>query len=465
MTETRHAYDDLKAWVGARTGLTLAPDRRASVDLVIARAMARAGAGDDVREYRRRLEADDDLLDDLLAELTVGETYFFREPAQFQFLRHTVLPEIRGRRGGDPILRAWSAGCASGEEAYSLAILFLEEGMADRCRLLATDLSRALLAKARRGLYGAWSLRGEGAEAARPYLLHQGNRYAVAEDVRRLVTFDSLNLARDLYPSPATGVCEMDLILCRNVLIYFDRETVRTVARRLYDSLAEGGWLITASTDPPLAEDAPFETVVSGQGIFYRRGSRPASRSILRAGEATRESEPPAEPKETEAPPERRPPAEPDQWPRARVALPRPDGTDWSETALRIRALANEDVAEAQRVCAAATEQHPLSSELHYLRAVLLVELGRDEEAIQAARCAIYLDRSLAIAHFILGSLLERRGDRAGAWRAYRNARDLCRAGPAEEIVRLTDGEPAGRLAAAAEARLAQLESAGRACR
>ncbi|HZW30316.1 MAG TPA: CheR family methyltransferase [Isosphaeraceae bacterium] len=465
MTETRHAYEGLRAWVEARTGLSLTPDRRASVDLVIAGAMARAGLGEDVQEYRRRLEADDDLLDDLLAELTVGETYFFREPAQFQFLRHTVLPEIRRRKEGDHVLRAWSAGCASGEEAYSLAILFLEEGVADHCRLLATDLSRAMLRKARRGLYGAWSLRGEGAEAARPYLKPQGTHYAVAEHVRRLVTWDCLNLARDVYPSPATGVWGMDLILCRNVLIYFDRETVRRVARRLYDALAAGGWLLTASTDPPLAEDAPLETVVSDQGVFYRRGPRPASRPIRRGGEPTPEAAAPAEPTPAEAPPEPRPPAMPEPWPRASGTLPSPLGADWSETALRIRALANEDVAEAERACAAATEQHPLASELHYLRAVLLVDLGRDEEAIQAARRAIYLDRSLAIVHFTLGSLLERRGDRAGAWRAYRNVRDLCRAGSAEEIVRLTDGVPAGRLAGAAEARLAQLETAREACR
>jgi chemotaxis protein methyltransferase CheR len=465
MTETRHPYDELRAWVGARTGLTLAPDRRASVELVIARAMARAGVGEDVAEYRRRLEADHDLLDDLLAELTVGETYFFREPAQFQFLRNTVLPEIRRRRGSDHVLRAWSAGCASGEEAYSMAILLLEEGLGDRCHLLATDLSPALLSKARRGLYGAWSLRGDGADAARPYLRPRGNRHAIAEDVRRLVTFESLNLARDTYPAPGTGIWQMDLILCRNVLIYFDRETVRTVARRLYDALAEGGWLITASTDPPLAEDAPFATVVSEQGVFYRSGPRPASWPVLREGQATREGEAAAEPKPVETPPERRPPARPDQSLRASVAPARPPGADWSEIALRVRALANEDVVEAERVCAAATEQHPLASELHYLRAVLLVDLGRDEEAIRAARRAIYLDRSLAIVHFTLGSLLERRGDRAGAWRAYRNARDLCRAGPAEDIVRLTDGEPAGRLAGAAEARLAQLETAGRACR
>jgi chemotaxis protein methyltransferase CheR len=328
--------------------------------------------------------------------------------------------------------------------------------MAERCHLLATDLSRANLAKARHGRYGAWSLRGEGAEAARPYLLRQGNRYAVAERVRRLVAFDSHNLVRDAYPAPATGLWGMDLILCRNVLIYFDRETVRTVARRLYDTLADGGWLITASTDPPLAEDAPFQTVVSDQGVFYRSGPRPVAQPILPAVEAPIQLQ---WSREVEAL------TEPDQGGPGSVALPRPQGADWSESAVRIRALANQDVEQAERVCAAATAEHPLSSELHYLRAVLLVDLGRDEEAVQAARRAIYLDRSLAIVHFTLGSLLERRGDDAGAYRAYRNARDLCRTGPAEDVLRLSDGEPAGRLAAAAEARLARLETDGRVCR
>lgn len=136
--------------------------------------------------------------------------------------------------------------------------------------------------------------------------------------------------------------------------------------------------------------------------------------------------------------------------------------TVWSDTALRIRALANQDVAEAERVCAAATQRHPLSSELHYLRAVLLLDLDRDGEAIQAARRAIYLDRSLAIAHLTVASILQNRGDREGAWRAYRNARDLCRTRPAEEIVPLSDGEPAGRLLAAAETQMALIEAARR---
>src|SRR5262249_5413501 len=144
----------------------------------------------------------------------------------------TILPEFRRRWRGIPVVRAWSAGCASGEEAYSLAMVFAEEGLADRAYLLATDVSGAALAKARRATYGSWALRGDGAAAALPHLERHGDRFVVKEPIRRLVTFERLNLALDLYPSLETGTLGLDLILCRNVLIYFDSVTIRAVADR-----------------------------------------------------------------------------------------------------------------------------------------------------------------------------------------------------------------------------------------
>jgi chemotaxis protein methyltransferase CheR len=128
--------------------------------------------------------------------------------------------------------------------------------------------------------------------------------------------------------------------------------------------------------------------------------------------------------------------------------------------ALRVRAMANLEPAEAERACAEAIERHPLSCELHYLRAVLLHGLGRDTDAARAARRVLYLDRSLAIVHFLLGSILRRRGDRAGAWRSFRNARDLCAAMPDAEVVPLSDGEPAVRLAEAAALQMTRLAPA-----
>ncbi len=241
-----------------------------------------------------------------------------------------------------------------------------------------------------------------------------------------------LNLAQDVYPSFANDTWGMDLILCRNVLIYLDGQTVRRVAGRLFEALAPDGWLLTASSDPPLQDLAPFATVVSDAGVFYRRPSE------ARAEE--REERQPA-PCYSVSPPAPSTPSPP------RTA---PAEGDTGEAVRRVRALAGVDVAEAERACAAALERLPLDTELRYLHAVLLTDLGHHDEAVRALRRVIYLDRSLAVAHFTLGALLWQGGDRAGARVAYRNAAALCAARPAEEAVPLADGERAGRLARAA---------------
>ncbi|HYT87346.1 MAG TPA: CheR family methyltransferase [Gemmataceae bacterium] len=439
MTWSDPASAAVARFVAQRTGLSFA-GREGSAELGIRKAMGCAHVAD-VLAYLELLATDARAFDNLLDELTVGETYFFREPQQFAFLRNEVLPALARR--GHPI-RAWSAGCASGEEAYSLAILFEELGLADRSSLLATDICRAALARAWRATYGAWSLRGEGAVAAIPYLRPAGKLYQVEERIRRRVAFQHLNLALDVYPSFATGTWGLDLILCRNVLIYFDCDTVRSVAGRLFDALAEGGWLLTASADPLLTDMAPFEVITTNEGVFYRRSAdKPAVLYPKWKGEA------PAEPGlDSAARQEPRPPGQ---------AKPRPD-RDAEAASRDIRALANRDAAAAERGCAAAVAQYPLSAELAYLHAVLLLELGRLAEAARALRRVLYLDRSLALAHFTLGAILQRSGNTKGARRAYRNVRDLCSACPPEQILPLSDGEHAGQLAEAAEAQLALLD-------
>ena len=500
MIWTDSALESLAHVLAARTGLTFDSGRRAGAEVGIRRAMARAKVSDP-RRYLDLVRTEEALFDDLLGELTVGETYFFREPAQFAFLCDVVLPEILRRRGDAHTIRAWSAGCASGEEAYSLAMLFAREGLTDRAQLLATDLSRAAIDKARRATSSAWSLRGDGVALARPYLSRVGDRFLVEAKLRSRVAFEIQNLALDLYPSFVSGTWGMDLILCRNVLIYFDRTTIRDVASRLHASLAEGGWLIVASSDPPLAEYAPFESVVTDRGVFYRRrgeplvplpanekDSRMSSRGAAHlAGAST--SIGPIEPDSPsprlafaalakngriEGPGSR--PAKEEVLAAARADLSRGDYSraaertrDLSEdpvaSALRVRALANLDPDLAERASAEAAARHPLSSEIQYLRALLLLGLGRDGEAERAARRVVYLDRSLAIGHFLLGSILQRHGAGKAAWRSYRNARDLCEGRPADEVVPLSDDEPAGRLAEAARARMDRLEPAGEAHR
>ncbi len=247
------------------------------------------------------------------------------------------------------------------------------------------------------------------------------------------------------------------------------------MALRLFESLAPGGWLVTASSDPPLDREAPFEPVVTDLGVFYRRPLERVSptpdfgMTHDTGGPFTEASPYPAlaAPSQALAPaPDGRSPTVDD----AREAFARGDyaraaeltrglTTDAGACALRVRALANVETAQAEQACAATAAHHPLAAEIHYLHAVLLLELGREEEAVRAVRRVVYLDRSLAVGHFTLGSILFRRGDREGARRAYRNARDLCAARPADEALPLSDGEHAGRLLEAVEAQLAVLEA------
>ena len=201
------------------------------------------------------------MLDALVRETSVGETYFFRE---MEGLARIVDVAQRIAREMPRPLTVWSAGCASGEEAYSLAILFLEAlGPAAAVRVLATDVNASALVKAREASYGSWSFRN--VEPTRKMRWFEpedrrdepgrGDRLRPIEAVRSRVHFQPLNLAQDDVPgNPWPKEC--DLIVCRNVLVYFAPAAARLVARRFAASLAPAGELVLASTDPPLASTA-----------------------------------------------------------------------------------------------------------------------------------------------------------------------------------------------------------------
>ena len=416
----------------------------------------------------------------------MGETYFFRDAGQFDFIQHTVIPDLQRRRGlvdgPAPPLRFWSAGCATGEEPYSLAIVLSLLGLR-ACEILATDISRAALAKARRGVFGAWSLRGNQACLA-GFLRPEGKHYVLSEQIRGMVTFQYLNLAAAHYPAMA-NIQSLDLILCRNVFIYFGPAALRQAAQQLYAALSAGGWLLTSASDPPLGAYAPFTTLTTPVGIVYRRpaaseeGLWIASEKMQGAPDAEytvlpdmpEGSVPPSLPLSVSPSSSLPASAVPDaaaalaqgDYPRA-LALTRELCAQPDACAIHVRALAAvSSLIAAEAVLLTGLRQNPASIELHHLRAVLLLAMGRVQEAAAAERRVLYLDRTLAFAHFMLGSMRQQAGDTAGAQRAYQNAVRLAGARPPDEPVSLSDGQSAGALAQAAAARLAELQSsAGR---
>lgn len=450
------------ALVRERTGLVFNDARRASFERAITAAMKRARVRD-VNDYLSRLAAQSGLLDDLVAEITVGETYFFREPRQLDLIRNTILPDLISRRPAGHGLRIWSAGCATGEEAYTLAIIAREFRLEPQPHILATDLSRAALARAARARYGRWSLRGVSDAVVETHFEQQGDAFLLDPAVRSAVEFGYLNLAADAYPSLATGIWGMDLILCRNVLIYFDRETAARVARRLVHSLAEGGWLVMGASDPLVGEVAGCEVVVTEAGLVYRRGggSLPRANRSTEAGttvaDRSTDSGTTGVDRSTYSGT-----TVPDGVPRE-SAPPRAEDApshraDAAEAIASVRSLANRgDLEQAGRQCAAALELHRDSAELLYLHAVLLAEAGRHADSARAARGALYLDRELIVAHVALGNALARAGDTPAARRALRNAERLLSAMPPDAAVPASDGEPAARLSEMVRMRLTLL--------
>jgi chemotaxis protein methyltransferase CheR len=438
--------EQILALVADRSGLVFGPNRRGEAEAGIARAMKHAGA-DDPTAYLIAIRRDAVALDALVDELTAGETHFMRDPEQMDLVRREVLPALRRRRGARAAPRVWSAGCATGEEAYSLAVLIEEEGLDNGAVVLGTDVSAAALEKARAASYSDWSMRGVSGQFLQDYFRHVRGRRVLVDRVRNKVRFERLNFVGP-QDYAAAGALGMDLILCRNVLIYFDRQTAGRIAARLFECLAEGGVLLTAGADPRLGEYAPFEVEVTRVGLVYRRPhAAPAGVVPARLAPAA----PPrpwglrkAADREGPAPPKASPPAGPDLG---------------REAFERVRGHANAKGAlEAERIAQAALRRHPLDAPLHYLRAALLLALDRAEDAEHEAQRALYLDPSLAIAHFLLGTILRKRGAHPDALRAFRNTRDLCAARPSDEEVPAGAGERTGALHSAASAEMERLE-------
>ncbi|MEO0853677.1 MAG: CheR family methyltransferase, partial [Cyanobacteria bacterium J06648_11] len=192
--------------------------------------------------------------------LTTGESYFFRDREQLGLLETQILPElIRQKlndhdpsRPGKPTLKIWSAGCSSGEEAYSIAITVkqLVPNVSDwDIFILGTDINRDYLNRARSGIYREWSFRQVNPDIKRQYFSEKGREYEISPDIRRMVTFREGNLIRDRYPNLTNNTFDMDVIICRNVFIYFDPDGIASVLQKFHQTLNETGYFIAGHAE------------------------------------------------------------------------------------------------------------------------------------------------------------------------------------------------------------------------
>ena len=448
-------WQRLAELIAARTGLSFPPARRP--DLL--RALEAAARETDFQEPARYAEwllsarPTARQLHALACHLTVGETYFFREGRTLDALSRHVLPElIERRRGGDRHLRLWSAACSTGEEAYSLAMLLdrlLPEQKGWRVTILATDINERALAKAAAGVYGEWSFRAFPEELRERYFTRTADgRFGIRADIRERVTFAQLNLAADEFASWAVDTRAMDVVLCRNVLIYFAAEQARQLVRRLHESLAEGGWLAVSPSECSQALFSRFSVVNFPDAILYRKRNRTETvahdvegGALTHAG--VRADIPEHRPSVSALPPNR----------DVKRAQAPSTAEPVTHSTPNFATLARESANRGHLTQALALSEQWIAADkvdpaAHYLHATVLQEIGNREAARRAFHRCLYLQPDFALAHFALGTLERSEAHPAEARRHFENAQRLLHARPAEELLPESEGLTVGHLAA-----------------
>ncbi len=344
-----HLLDQLTECAARWTGFS----RDAILPDAIRRAVLSLRA--DPEELLSRSAAHDPAVVHALCQaVSVGETFFFRHPEQFRWVAQEWIPEVlAGKRSG---VRAWSAGCATGEEAYSIAACLLDAmpGPAT-VEVLGTDLLERNVSAAREGLYGTWSRRPSGPQLHPLYREQPNGKARIEERVRQVTRFQLHNLLEQAPAGP------FDLVFCRNVLVYFSPEAVRAAVRHLVDALAPGGAVLFGPMDLP---ETPRGLALTGSPELQ----------IYRRPEAAPPARPrPAKVKETPPPP---------LPPRPRTPPPEP-------VALHLRALVHIERGEkavAQRALADLCAQVPDYVPGILERALLHVRQGERAAAAQLMR-------------------------------------------------------------------------------
>jgi len=396
----------------------------------------------------------------LATHLSVGETYFFREKQNLGILEEQILPPLlhARRQNEQRRLRIWSAGCCTGEEAYTIAIL-LDRLIPDlkewNVTILATDFNPKFLRKAAQGVYGEWSFRdAPGWLRERYFTKGADGRLEILPRIRKMVTFSYLNFADDVYPSLSNNSGAMDVIFCRNVLMYFTAQRAKQVAGNFHRALVDGGWLIVSPTEASNRLLSSFAPVEFPGAVLYRKTVNAESQMLKPKSHVSGHqfSQPFME---AEAGPSSLPVAqtEPDVVTTAIHApqddrLPVPQTEEHEAPSRMARGCANQgQLREALEWCEKAITADKMNPSHHYLLATILQEQGQHDIAIRSLMRALYLDSDFVLAHFALGNLHQSQGRYREAQRYFGNVLLLLRNHPPDESLPEADGLTAGRLA------------------
>ena len=491
----------LSQTVAQQTGLHFGRERWTDLERGIRSAAGKLGCPDAESCVRRLMSAPLTRRETeiLAGELTVGETYFFREKRSFEILSEQILPEIaRLRQNAERRLRIWSAGCCTGEEPYSIAILLdriLPDARHWQVTILGTDINPRFLQKAAAGVYSEWSFRDSPSWLKERYFKQvDAKHYEILPSIKEKVVFSYLNLAEDGYPSLATNTNAMDLIFCRNVLMYFSPEKARHAIGNFRRSLVEKGWLIVSPTEMSSELFGRYQSVPFDGVTFYRKDEssssaptlpRTAGGPVVGWSDAKLIVAPPPLYDFTPAPPVSIQEPAVETVATDSVQTPYEEALaffnqgNYEQAARTLEAdgdsspPAPESAALLARICANRGElvqarawaekglnADKLNPGLHYLNAIILEEQGMMEEAQAALKRTVYLDPNFVLAHFSLGNCALREKKFKEAGRHFANTRTLLNAYQPNEVLPQSDGLVAGRLREMVESAMAMEKAA-----
>jgi chemotaxis protein methyltransferase CheR len=411
----------------------------------------------------------------LASHLTISETYFWREPQVFAALTDFILPELfrsknkekveelatKSRHSGrDKSIRIWSIGCSTGEEPYSLAIALhktVPEITDWNISILASDINPRAIEKARWGIYGPWSFRNTPEWIRSKYFLDlEDRKYEIIPEIKNMVTFSCQSLTGDEIFS-LTGH-KIDIIFCRNVLMYFTPEWVNRISENIFNSLTDAGWFVVSSSELSSQVFPRFTAVNFPGAVLYNKHKNGAAHSLSSEVLIEKEIQPfnlstfkpvqPIQPKMfvveklkslkveiNECNPSTLQPFNSSTFTRhslgeggpSSVQQPLPPPEDSSATKIfAIRLLANQGyLSEALTLCNEAIESEKLVSGFYFIRASILQEMDRSPEAIASLKKSIYIDPDYVMGHFTLGNLFNQQGNTRNAKRHFKNVLDL----------------------------------------
>lgn len=436
--------------IASHLGLNFSDDKRAIISRNLAMAAKDSGF-QNLKGFIAWILSPDrkkNEIESLAPYLTNSETYFWREPQVFSALTQNILTDlIASKKDNNKSINIWSAACSSGEEAYSIAIALhrtIPNIKEWKISILATDINSVSLNKARAGVYGSGSFRNPPEWLKRLYFKSKDkDQYEIIPEISKMVTFSKFNLTHEDF---LASVCEghkMDIIFCRNVLMYFTAEWASMISQNLFNCLSDEGWLVVSSCE--LSSNL-FPQYAPGNfpgAVLYHKGRGKYAENIIQTEDyniqAFFSSLPAIAPdpkiidqllnsdfKKNDLNPQ----------PRSRASE-----DILNESKISICLLADKgNLEEALSVCNEAISNDRLAPGLYYLRASILQEQDKSNEAIMSLKKAIYLDPDYIMGHFSLGNIFYRLGIIKSAKKYFTNALELLDTLSDDEILAESEG-------------------------